>query len=176
MTDIGREYATALFSLALEENSKNEYYDALVTVKTAFDSAPEYIEFLASPSIPVGERCAALSEAFGEVLPENVLSFLQLLTEKGHARSFSESVSEYKKLLDESERISIAKVTSAFALSETEKNNIKAKLEKVSGNRVNLECTVDEKLLGGIVVEMDGKVMDGSLRHRLSEVKDVMSK
>ena len=176
MTDIGREYAEALFSLSVEEGKKKEYYDALVTVKTALDAAPAYMDFLASPSIPVRERCEALETALAAAVPEHVLSFMQLLTEKGHVRSFYACVTEYKKLLDESERISVAKVASAFALSEIEKNNIAAKLEKVSGHKVTLVCTVDEKLIGGIVVEMDGKVMDGSLRHRLGEVKDVMSK
>lgn len=176
MTDIGREYGTALFSLALEENSAKEYYNELLTVKAVLDENPMYIDFLASPSIPVSERCGALSEAFENVLSENMLSFIQLLTEKGHARSFYECVSEYKKLLDEYERVSVAKVSSAFPLLDIEKNNIKSKLEKVNGHKVTLECTVDEKLLGGIVVEVDGKVMDGSIRHRLGEVKDVISK
>ncbi len=176
MTDTGREYATALFSLGLEEKSVKEYYEGLLVIKAAFDENPMYIDFLASPSIPVGERCAAVGDAFNGALCENVLSFLQLLTEKGHARSFYECVAEYKKLLDEAERISVAKVASAFLLSDTEMNNIKSKLEKISGRSVTLECTVDEKLLGGLVVEMDGKVMDGSIRHRLGEVKDVISR
>lgn len=176
MTDIGREYAEALFSLSVEEAMQKEYYDALIIAKNAFDESPEYIDFLASPSIPVSERCEALGKAFSDAVPENVLSFMQLLCEKGHARSFFACVTEYKKLLDESERISVAKVASAFALSDTEKKNIVAKLEKVSGHKVTLECTVDEKLIGGIVVEIDGKVMDGTLRHRLGEVKDVISK
>lgn len=176
MTDIGREYGTALFSLALEENRVKEYYSELLTVKAVITENPEYIDFLSSPSIPVSERCDAVASAFSDVLSENLLSFVQLLTEKGHARSFYECIAEYKKLLDESERVSVAKVTSAFSLSETEKSNIKSKLEKVSGRKVTLECTVDEKLLGGIVVEIDGKVMDGSIRHRLGEVKDVISK
>lgn len=176
MTDIGREYAEALFSLALEEEKQREYYDALVIAKAAFEESPEYMDFLSSPSIPVSERCRALEKAFDGAVPENVLSFMQLLCEKGHARSFYSCVTEYKKLLDESARISVAKVISAFALSDTEKNNIAAKLEKVSGHKVTLECSVDEKLIGGIVVEIDGKVMDGSLRHRLDEVKDVISK
>ena len=144
MTDIGREYGTALFMLALEEGCEKEYYDSLVTVKTAFDGASEYIDFLSSPNIPVSERCDALEVAFGKLLPEHVLSFLQLLCEKGHARSFVDCVCEYKKLLDESEKVTTAKVTSAFALDSTEKANIKHKLEKISGNKVTLECTVDE--------------------------------
>ncbi|MBQ4556212.1 MAG: ATP synthase F1 subunit delta [Clostridia bacterium] len=176
MTDISREYATALFSLGLEEGKAREYFDALTIACKAFEENPEYIDFLHSPGIPISERTAALEAAFSEHIPENVLSFLQLLCENGHVRSFFECFTEYKKLLDESERVSFAKVASAFPLDDTEKANIKHKLEKISGRSVTLECTVDEKLLGGVAVEMDGKIMDGSIRHRLSEVKDVISR
>lgn len=176
MTDIGREYGSALFMLAVEEDKKNEYFDALSAVKAAFESEKEYIDFLASPNIPVSERTKALEEAFGNFLPENVLSFLQLLTEKGHAREFFSCVEEYKKLLDESMKVSVATVISAVELTETEKKKIKQSLKNFSGNSVTLECSVDEKLLGGLVVKMDGKVIDTSIKSRLAEVKDVMSK
>lgn len=176
MTDIGREYGAALFMLAAEEEKTSEYFDALSAVRTAFEREKEYLDFLASPNIPVNERIKALEDAFGTFLPEHVLSFLQLLCEKGHARSFFACVDEYKKLLDASMQVSTATVVSAVALTETEKKKIKQSLREISGHSVTLECSVDEKLLGGLVITMDGKVMDTSLKTRLAEVKDVMSK
>lgn len=176
MTDIGREYGAALFMLAAEEDKKCEYYEALSAVKTAFESEREYIDFLSSPNIPVSERTKALEEAFGAFLPENVLSFLQLLCEKGHVRRFYECIEEYKKLLDTSMKVLVATVISAVELTETEKKKIKQSLKKISGYSVQLECSVDEKLLGGLIIKMDGKVIDTSLRTRLAEVKDVMCK
>ena len=176
MTDIGREYGAALFMLAAEEEKTAAYFDALSAVKAAFEGESEYLDFLSSPNIPVSERTKALEDAFGSFLPENVLSFLQLLCEKGHAREFFACVEEYKKLLDQSMKVSVATVISAVALTETEKKKIKQSLKKISGHSVTLECSVDEKLLGGLVIQMDGKVIDTSLRTRLVEVKDVMSK
>ena len=52
---------------------------------------------------------------------------------------------------------------------------LRLKLEKQSGRNVLLECSTDSTLLGGIVVEMDGKILDGSIRRRLQEVKEVMN-
>ena len=51
---------------------------------------------------------------------------------------------------------------------------MKQKLEKISGQTVLLDRTVDPSLMGGVVVEMNGRVMDGSLRRRLRAVKEVM--
>ena len=64
MIQTEREYAEALFTLAVEENAVEEFLDSLVTLKQLFDENPDYIEFLNSPAIPLGERTASIDEAF----------------------------------------------------------------------------------------------------------------
>ena len=66
--------------------------------------------------------------------------------------------------------------TSAVSLTDRECIELTKKLEKISGNTVSLDCHVDPSLIGGVIVEMNGRVMDGSLRHRLREVKDVINR
>ena len=101
---------------------------------------------------------------------------MKLLCEKGRIRSLAGCTEEYKKLLDIQNSISTAYVKSAVELTEEEKEKLKDKLEVQSGHAVILECSVDESLMGGLVVEIDGKVIDASLKSRLYEVKDVISK
>jgi F-type H+-transporting ATPase subunit delta len=79
------------------------------------------------------------------------------------------------KLYNESKSISWAHVRSAIPLTPEQKTALRLKLEKQSGRNVLLECSTDNTLLGGIVVEMDGKILDGSLRRRLQDVKEVMN-
>ncbi|MGM9646957.1 MAG: ATP synthase F1 subunit delta [Eubacteriales bacterium] len=174
MTEIGKEYGTALFMLACEERAIAEYADALDKIKSAFSENPEYVEFLTSPSIPLSERLAAIRQVFGEALPEQVLSFLQLMCEKGRMNCFSQAAEEYEALLSASEHVSNAKITSAVELTAVEKQKLTAKLEAVCKGKIKAEYFIDKNLLGGLIVEMDGKIMDGSLRHRLREVKEVM--
>ena len=78
MTDVAKEYGAALFLLACEENAKKEYSEALAVMKETFSETPEYLDFLDSPSIAVGERLAAIEAAFCDRVPEHVLSFLLL--------------------------------------------------------------------------------------------------
>lgn len=176
MTEMSKEYGTALFMLGCEAGAQKEYAKALETVSAVFRETPEYIDFLASPNIPMSERLTAIEQAFSPSLPENVVFFLQLLCEKGRIRSFEGCVTEYNALLQASERVSTAKVVSAVDLTEDEKKRLQAKLEKMCGNSVIMDCSTDKSLMGGVVIELDGKVMDGSLRHRLHEVKDVMGR
>ena len=88
---------------------------------------------------------------------------------------FLRSVEEDNALYDASEHISDVRVTSAVALTDAEKQKLESKLTAVLGGEINALYVVDESLLGGLMVEADGKIMDGSLRRRLHEVKDVMN-
>ncbi len=175
MNDVIREYGAALFALACEENKKEEYGKNIETLEKAFGESPEYIDFLSSPGIPLGERLSAIEVAFADCVSEHVLSWIQLMCEKGRIDGFFGAAKEYKELLDASKHISTAKVISAVELTENEKTKLYEKLKAMSGGDVTMEYSVDGSLIGGLIVELDGKIMDGSLRHRLREVKDVIN-
>ena len=176
MTEVSKEYGAALFMLACENGKKHEYAEALDLIEKLFKNEPEYLSFLASPAISVKERLAAINEAFASLLPEEVLSYLMLLCQKGRMDCFYDSAEEYKKLLAESERKVKAEVKSAVPLTEEEKKLLREKLEKIENREVVMQFAVDKSLIGGVTVEMDGKVLDGSVRSRLSDVKEVMVK
>ena len=176
MSQIGREYAEALFSLACESGAEKEMMSALDRISDILEGSPEYRELLSSPAIPAGERAELVDQAFRGKIPEHAVSFVQLLCEKRRMADFPFCAEEYKKLLEAKNALTEAIVTSAVPLSADEISALKTKLEKISGRNVSVTCHVDAELLGGMIVEMDGKIMDGSLRHRLRELKDVMSK
>ena len=174
MQEISKEYAQALFALGCECAEESALMQSLSELVALFESYPDYMELLASPALTMSERQGALARVL-EDRPEHVRSFLQLLCEKGRMRSFPACVKEYRRLLDAKERLRTAHVRSAFELTEQQKSALRQKLERVSGAHVTLECQVDASLLGGVIVEMDGRVMDGSLRRRLQEIKEVIS-
>ena len=175
MTEISKEYAAALFMLACEKEKKSEYKEALITLKEAFLKDEQYLLFLASPSIPLSERQKAVKNAFTGHVPEDVLSYLLLLCEKGRIDCFFDSVEEFCALFDASECVVNAKVTSAVELSKEEQEKLLEKLEKMSKTNVNIEYVLDPSILGGVIVEMDGSVLDGSLKSRLRDIKEVIS-
>lgn len=174
MTEISKEYGTALYMLACEEGVAKEYAEVLQDVKEIFESSPQYLLMLSSPSIPLVERLSAIDKAFLGKVPEHIVSYLKLLTETNRIEHLISSIEEYKALLNASEKVYSAKVTSAQELSEEEKSNLIKKLSKVKGGRIEAEYLVDEKLIGGVIVEIEGTVMDGSLRRRLQQVKEVI--
>ena len=175
MTEHGKEYAAALFMLACEKNMKKEYANALETVEQIFREEPLYLSFLSSPGIPKEERLAALKEAFSAHIPEDVLSFLQLMCEKGRITDCFEAFDAYQQLFAESERVLHATITSAVELTKAEKEKLQSKLETVNKSSIHMDYVIDASLMGGISVEIDGKVLDGSLKSRLHDIKEVIS-
>ena len=176
MSDVSNEYAKALFMLAAETGNGKEYKDALDEVLEVFEKNPMYPEFLSTFAIPLEERLNALEKAFSNAIPRDVLSFLKLLCEKRHIGEFVECVADYVAMYNEICEVSNAKVTSAVELNKDEKASLKEKLEKMSGHKTLIEYTVDKSIIGGLIVEIDGKIMDSSLRKHLKDVKDVISK
>ena len=176
MTDTSKSYADALFSLALETNTVSETLTALKGVRDGLFATEGAMELLASPSIPKDERCDVLEKAFGDVQPAHVMSFVGILVQHGYIRELDDCLSAYTQLHDEHCRLSTAYVTSAAEMTEGEKAELTEKLSRKLGRNIRLECAVDPSLLGGLVVRVDSKVIDGSLKHRLQEIKEVMNR
>lgn len=176
MTEISRGYASALFELACEQDCRQEFLDALNLIQKSFSSFPEYVGILSSPNIPLAERTGLVSSAFSGKVPEYVLSFTELMIEKGHIGMFGECLKEYEKLYRALSELSEARVVSAEELTEDEKQRLLEKLEKISGHRVEASYETDKSLIGGLVVYMDGRVIDGSIRSRIKDVKEVIGK
>ena len=174
MAQIEKEYAAALFALAAENGCERKFSESLAQVSEVFSENPEYAEFLSSPSVSGRERVNALEQAVGEFVLEYVLSFLSLLCERRRIGSFEGCRREYDRLLREAEKRSTAFVTSAAELTEAQKAELKKRLEKLSGHSVDMNFSVDTELIGGIVVKMDDKLFDGSLKKRLQEIKEAI--
>ncbi len=174
MTATSNNYADALFILAKEENKVEGFYKDLCLVKKVLDDEPEYLQFLSTPSIPKAERTSALEKAFGDEINLHVLSFLQLLCEKGKFHSFSDIVADFSALREYWDGSVKAVVKSAVPLTLSQEDRLLKKLEKQCGKNVILEKVIDKSVLGGLTVELDGKVLDGSVKTNLKHIRDVI--
>ena len=174
MTDISKEYAAALFALARESGQERAFSAALALIDRQLTAQPEYAALLSSPNVPLKERLELLEEAFGTQVPEYVLSFTQLLCEKGHIRQFSACVQEYEALVRALSDVSAARIVSAVELTGEEKAALVQRLAALSGHTVEPTYEIDGSILGGVVVYMDDRVIDSSLRHKFKEIKEVI--
>ena len=173
MKQIDKEYAEALFELSCEEGTTIEYIDELKSIKAAIEENPEYLDYLSSPAAGLGERLSAIDEAFAN-LPENIVSFLKLLCENGRINVLVSCIDEFIALAMALSGRNFATVYSAVELSDSQKTAVCEKLKKLTGKEIDANYIIDKSLIGGIKIDIDGQLIDGSVKRRLSDIKDVI--
>ncbi len=171
---ISNEYAEALFELALENEMADTYYEQMMTVRALFSDNMDYVELLSSPSVPTEEKLSIIDSAFEGRIDDNIVSFLKLLCERGRAGLFFACFDDFERLYNEHKKVMLVKVTSATELTESEKSRLCEALKRKYALEIQLECVIDKGILGGIIVESEGSVIDGSISRKLREVKEVI--
>ena len=153
MTTTSREYAEALFELAVQGNETKETSEGLETVVSALLQTPDYRAMLASPAISKEERLNALDSAFRGKIPDILLAILRMMISRGHVSALNGMARDYEELARGYRGESVAVVTSAVPLKEAETVALRAKLEKKLSKTVIMQFRVDPELIGGIRVE-----------------------
>ena len=171
MNELVREYGGALFELAYDEGVGEKILAETRAIKDFFGRDADYVRFLSSPNIPLDERIRAVGEAFDGKVNKFISSFIKLMTERGYARFIGDCLSEYERRYLEKNNISVVSVKSAVALTDAQKQALVANLSKKTGKNVELSCTVDPSLIGGISVYVDGKLYDGSVSAHIEKIR-----
>ncbi len=175
MNGNGKEYAMALFSLALENGTPDEVFNDLSMVRDLMEQNPEYPEFIINPAIPKSERIKSIKTVFEGRVCDDVFSFLNVICGHGDMHKLNSVISEYTLLYEDYKKFAEAVVTSAVPLTDEQKGRLVRKLSEVTGKRIVARYIVDEKIIGGISVIVDGKFFDGSIRRNLNNIKEVIA-
>ena len=170
MTQAANTYAQALYGLAKDEGLGDTILSELSALKEVFAQAPQYSKLLSAPDVPKQERCGILDEAFRGKVHPYVLNFLKILTEKGYIRQFPQCCDAYRGFYNEDNGILVVKVLSAVKLTDQQMEKLTAKLEATTGKRIDLHCSVDPEVLGGLRLCYDGKQVDGTVHSRLDAI------
>ncbi len=167
---VGKVYAEGLFLLAQEEHTEEQVYKELNEAADVMAQHPEFVELVDVPTLDISERIAILKRVIGDGagITEN---FLCLLVEKHRFRRLQEIRSDFNKLYHEAFGIAEIFVTSAVALSDKQREELKAVLGKKLSKTIELRESVDAALLGGMVVQYGDTRMDNSLRTRMQQFK-----
>ena len=170
MQETIKEYSEALFIIAQESQKIEGFSKSLTQIRAVFEENPDYIVFLSSPAIPLSERLSAIDEAFSQNTEEDIVSFMKLLCEHGRILGILECIEEFFLLKMQKENRIVAKIISAIPLSDEQKNSLCQKLEKKTGKNIDATYVVDESVLGGIKIEMEGATLDGSTKKHLNDI------
>ena len=175
MTTSSSLYGQSLYDLAAEEGLSGQILQEMETVDGLFHENPDYLTLLSEPSIPRGERLGLLREAFGEAVHPYLLNYLMILLENNLLRGYSASLRTYRSAYYKDNGIAEVTVTAAVRLSDAQEEALKARLEALSGKTVLLKQKIDTGILGGLRVEIDGRLLDGTVMGRLADLRKKVS-
>ena len=165
--ELARKYARAIFELACEENALSAYGNDLAKVQQTYVDCPELKAYLCNPNIQPEDKKSLLKEVFGDEVREMVLNFLLLLIDKRRMMVFEAISAIFNALSNEKLGIAVADVTTAGEPDEAQIEELRKKLESVTGKQVSLRRHRDPSLIGGVVVRIGDRRIDGSIKGRL---------
>lgn len=167
---VARNYAEALFQLGERSGNVQRYADLMDAVAAAVEQTPRVQAVLMSPRVPKAEKARLLGGALRETPREFVL-FLQALVKRGRQQILRAIATEYLNLLDQKLDRVRAGVTLARTPDENLKRAIQEALTRQLGKQVIPAFTVDPEILGGTIVRVGERVLDGSLRRRMTKLR-----
>lgn len=168
----GNVYGEALYDLAKAEGLSEQILQQLQVLNGCFENAYDFLRLLSSPNLTKQERCAVLDESFREKVHPYVLNFLKILTEKGYAKQFPESVAAYQEHYNEDNGILPVTAVTAVALTDGQTQKLTQKLSQLTGKTVELTNRIDPAVLGGIRLDYSGKRLDDTAAHRLADIRE----
>ena len=174
MTGVGNVYGEALYSLACEEGISETILQQLKTLNDCFAAEPDFIRLLGAPNLPKAERCRILDLSFRDKVAPYLLNFLKILTEKGYMRYFPDCVKAYRELYNQDNGILPVTAVTAVAMTQTQTAALTAKLQQITGKRIELVAKLDPNVLGGMRLDYDGKRVDDTVAHRMDAVRNML--
>jgi len=168
-----KRYAEAAHLIARDGGTEEAWTDGLRAMSVLY-SDPEAAAFLLNSRVPPKEKQALVQKAL-EGVQKEVLSLALILLRRGRT-SLGPGIAEaYQELLDEARGVSHATVTTAVSLSAEELEAVKKRLAEIAGGEVVVETEVAEEILGGVVVRIGDRLIDGSTKSRLLALKQKLA-
>ena len=168
-------YANALFQLASEQKSVDEVGAGLAAVQAALDASPELKQIVASPVYSAENQIAAVEAVCAKLGVSGItLNFLKLVARNRRLSAISAIIATYAALRATARGEVQAEVASAEPLPDKHLKDIKAALKASIGREVTLSTRVDPSLLGGLIVKVGSRMVDNSLKTKLSNLKIAM--
>ncbi|ALQ41809.1 ATP synthase F1 subunit delta [Fusobacterium polymorphum] len=169
-SQVGRRYSKAIFEIAEEKNQVKEIYEMLNSAMVLYRTDKEFKNFILNPLIDNEQKKSVLNEIFGKDNSEN-LNILLYILDKGRMNCIKYIVAEYLKIYYRKNRILDVKATFTKELTDEQKKKLIDKLSQKTGKEINLEIKIDKDILGGGIIKIGDKIIDGSIRRELDNWK-----
>ena len=172
---IARPYASALFEVASEAKVLDKVETGLDELNALIDESADFTRFLRSPTITHEQKIPVIETILEKAgAQEQIAKFVKTVARHGRLYALPQMISLFKQLCAEGRGEATAEVTSAAPLTKAQLKSLSDKLKSEVGKTMTLQTRVDPDLIGGLVVKVGSRMIDSSLRTKLSAMKIAM--
>lgn len=168
---LAQKYAQAVYELAKEKQQLIAVEAQLSIVDQTISGHSELSTFLYHPRVPMAAKKDLIKNVFAQEVTVDVLNFLLLIVDKRRENLLPQIIEQFVALANEERNIAIAEVTTVLPLSEQAETALIQKLTKVVGKNIQLKKHTDPSIIGGVIVRLGDKLIDGSVKRQLDMMK-----
>jgi F-type H+-transporting ATPase subunit delta len=165
-------YADALLAAARGEGNLGDIEDDLFRFARTFESSDPLRIALTDPTLPIERRLAVINELMGGRGLAASTALVELVVAAGHAADLPTIIDRFVELAASDRQREFAEVRSALPLDTKQQKRLAEALGRATGKTVEVKVIVDPSVLGGIVARVGDVVIDGTVRHRLEQLKE----
>lgn len=164
---VARTYADTMLELAGRDDAALAWLEMISEVAGLYATSPRFKAFLDTPRVSADDKRRVLRETFRDQYPELFIRFVLILLDKRRQNLLPDIEIACRDLLFERTGRVHASVTFAREADPSFRTEVENQLSAVLGRDVDADFHVDARLIGGMVVRVEDKVLDGSVRRRL---------
>ena len=168
---VARTYADTMLELAGRDGSESAWLEMLSEIAELYETSVPFKAFLHTPRVSEDDKRRVLRQTFQDRYPELFVRFLLIVLEKRRQSLLPDIEVAGRDLLYERTGRVYASVTLTTEAAPEFRTEVEDRLSEVLGRAVDAEFQVDRKLIGGMVVRVGDKVLDGSVRRRLQMLR-----
>ncbi len=173
---IARKYANALFEASIEADVINKVYDDVLFIVETLKSNEQLAEFLYSPLIKSIDKKDVISKLFSVHIQVVTLDFMNVLVDAGRFDVIDEILNQFSNVYNQEKNIVKPIITSAVELNDEQRASLLSKLSVKLNKTVEPEYKVDSDIIGGLIVEIDDKTIDCSLKTKFDNMQKQLTK
>ncbi len=174
---VANRYSQALFEVGIENNNLEKLLNDLEIFSEIFTKSKEFKIVMETSAVSREEKKAIIEELAKKFNFDSLsINFFKLLVDKNKIKFITTITEVFRKKYRDYVGIADYEVISAIDLDAKIINDIKKKLEKKTGKKIEIKSKVEPEIIGGLIVKTEGLIYDGSLKSHLLKIKEKILK
>ncbi len=171
LASTAKKYAEALFDVTEKSNTTDSAIKDICLIFDIFNENTELQSFMTNPIIRLEDKKDSIRQIFEGKVTNTVMNFLYLLADNSRFDAILEIKKAYFELIKQKENLVTVIATTAVEMKDYLKEKLQRKLEEKLSKRVEIVYTIDPQIVGGMIVEIEGKTIDNSVVTKLKNIK-----